>query len=314
MNPTIYILTYYKNRKVPLDERFLNSTNNYIYYLIDKAVPDVLKNKNCVIENDLDPLLYEAGKNHLGEWSFLLNEAKNSFCKYPFFMLSSRFYEKNNWLLNSLDYYWDNLFKFLKKYNFGFLPSYDRPMRWVSFADWDKKIKREEWRFRFFPFTKETSNLTKEIFDLHLAKDVGHSSDLFCNYIGFNTREDLLEYVNFYKPLINFFFDDKYKLKRDLKKYVHSTGYFTNEKTFTFILEAASHLYFYKKNKKAFALHYDGFYEVNEREKEFKKIIKFKLPLKLRLQRFYNWQRTKFYTESSYPFFKDKIKKILLLK
>ena len=129
MNPTIYVLTHLNNQKVHSIDPFLNSTKNYVYYLINKTVPDILKDKKCVIEYDLDPLIFEAGKKYLAEWSFLLNEAKHSFCEYPLFMISSRFYEKNHWLLKSLDYYWDNLFNFLQKYNFGYLPRYDRLIR-----------------------------------------------------------------------------------------------------------------------------------------------------------------------------------------
>ncbi|NGX63588.1 MAG: hypothetical protein KR126chlam6_01000 [Candidatus Anoxychlamydiales bacterium] len=313
MKETIYVITNYENKKKPLDERFLKSEKNYIYYLIDKKIPEVLTNKRCFIECDLDPLLYEAGKKDFGEWSFLLAEEKYSFCEYPFFMISSRFYEKNKWLLNSIDYYWNDLFKLLKKYSFGFFPSYDRPIRWVSFSNWEKKIKREEWKFRFFPFTSDTSNLIKEVFDLHLSNEVKHSSDLFCNYIGFNSRDDLLEYVNFYKPLINYFFDDKYQLKTNLTKYIRHNVYPAHnpkEKIFTYILEAISHLYFYKNNKKFFALHYDGFYEIDEKNKKIKKLSKFNLSLNLRLQRFYEWQKVKFHTESSWPFFKNNMKKI----
>ena len=207
----------------------------------------------------------------------------------------------------------EELIKLLKKYSFGFFPSYDRPIRWVSFSNWEKKIKREEWKFRFFPFTSDTSNLIKEVFDLHLSNEVKHSSDLFCNYIGFNSRDDLLEYVNFYKPLINYFFDDKYQLKTNLTKYIRHNVYPAHnpkEKIFTYILEAISHLYFYKNNKKFFALHYDGFYEIDEKNKKIKKLSKFNLSLNLRLQRFYEWQKVKFHTESSWPFFKNNMKKI----
>ncbi|HEU65029.1 MAG TPA: hypothetical protein ENH96_06570 [Chlamydiae bacterium] len=255
-------------------------------------------------------MLYEAGKRFFAEWSFLLTEAKHSFCQYPFFMISSRFYEKNRWLLNSINYYWDDLFKLLREYNFGFLPSYDRPLRWVNISNWKKKIKRREWEYRFFPFTIHTSELIKELLNLHLVKDVKYTSDLFCNYIGFNKRDDLLRYVNYYMPLINHFFDEQHQQKRDLNKYVKSTGLFSNEKPFTFILEILSHLYFFENNKKFFALHYDGFYEIDEKKKKMKKLAKFKLPIKLRLKRFYEWQRIKHHTESYWPSFKNNMKKI----
>lgn len=312
MKPSIYVLTSFKKGKEFLDKRFLKKENNYIFYLsIDKSIPNILKNEKCLLEYDIDPLLHEAGRRHFAEWSFLLAEAKHGFCQYPFFMISSRFYEKNLWLLNDLDFYWKDLFELLKKYDFGYLPSYDRPLRWISYASWKKKIKRKEWKFRFFPFTLDTSNLIKEVFDLHLSNDVRHSSDLYCNYIGFNNRESLLKYVNFYLPLINRFFDHKYEQKIDLKKYVRSTGLFLNEKPFTFILEAISHLYFFLNDKKFFALHYDGFHEIDEKNKKMKKLKKFPLPLNLRLQRYMEWQKVKLHTESYWPILKYNIKRTI---
>src|SRR3989344_9251645 len=111
MSPTIYIVTHYrfnhegKDRK-PLDNRFLNSHRNYIYYLIDPERPKILENKRVLFEREIDPLIYLAGTKHFAEWSFLLAEAKHSFCNYPLFMISSRFYEKNCWLKNDLDQEW----------------------------------------------------------------------------------------------------------------------------------------------------------------------------------------------------------------
>jgi hypothetical protein len=98
MSPTLYVITYHKFNhefgRLALDPRFLNSDKNIIYYLIDQKCPAPLQGKRVIFEQEIDPLLYEAGKYYFAECSFLLSELKNSFCEYPFFMISSRFYEK----------------------------------------------------------------------------------------------------------------------------------------------------------------------------------------------------------------------------
>lgn len=280
----------------PLDKRFLESSRNYVYYLIDKEVPPILKDKPTLLEYDIDPILHKAGGRYLGEWSFLLNEAKNKFAQYPLFMVSSRFYEKNQWLHQDLNEEWEILFSYFQKYQWGYLPSYDRPLRWID-LEWEKLIKKEAWQHRFFPFTEQTYSLTEQIFGVNIPKDYRYTADLFCNYIGFRDRQSLLEYVNFYLPLLNFFFDDCYELKQDLSAYVRRSGHHRNEKVLTFFLELASHLFFFREKQKYFALHYDGYYEIDEAEHVMERLEKFKIPFLQKYDRQLRWQWRKWNSE-----------------
>lgn len=299
---TIYVLTAHefnhnpKLGKLPLDPRFLDSSRNYVYYLMDEKVPPVLEKKPVLLERQIDPGLAVAGKEHFGEWSFLLAEAKHSFCSYPFFMVSSRFYQKNQWLLTDLNQEWDKLFHLLGEYGWGYLPSYDRPLRWID-LEWESKIKKQSWNYTFFPFTEETFRLVQDLYKVKIPGEYRAFSDLFCNYVGFQSREHLLEYVNFYKPLIGTAFDENYQPKVDILTYARKTGEFRNEKPFTFVLEWFSHLFFYKKSQKCMALHYDGYYEVDERNQKFTRLSKFDIPLKTKLERFRKWQWRRAKTE-----------------
>lgn len=301
---TIYVVTYHEFNhgslrpgvRKPLDERLLDERNNYVFYLIDKEIPDVLKNRQTILEYDIDPTLHAAGGKHFGEWSFLLAEEKHSFCQYPFFMISSRFYEKNLWLHRDLNEEWTKLFSYLEKYGYGYLPSYDRPMRWIDMS-WEKKWKKEAWKYTFFPFTNKTYELFEQIFGINIPKDYRYTADLFCNYIGFNSRKDLLEYVAFYKPLINHFFDANMQPKRDIDPYVRNSRSFRNEKPFTFLLETLCHLFFFQRKKTYFALHYDGYYEVDESSKKMKKLEKITPPFLKAFYRLSRWQVRKLKTE-----------------
>ncbi|MBP9841506.1 MAG: hypothetical protein KBC64_03665 [Simkaniaceae bacterium] len=303
-NPTIYVVTYHEfnhgslrpGPPRPLDERLLNHDKNYVFYLIDKEVPEVLKNKKTILEYDLDPMIHKAGGQDFGEWSFLLAEEKHSFCEYPFFMISSRFYEKNQWIHKSLNEEWDTLFQHLAEYGFGYLPSYDRPIRWIDLS-WEQYEKKGAWKYRFSPFTAKTYELIKTMFGVNIPKDYRYTADLFCNYIGFNTRQDLLDYVAFYKSSINYFFDDELKPKIDLTPYIRRTGSFRNEKIFTFFLELLCHLFFFQTKKPYFALHYDGYYHVDEFRKKLTKIDKFSIPMTTQIDRILKWQKRRLLTE-----------------
>jgi hypothetical protein len=71
--------------------------------------------------------------------------------------------------------------------------------------------------------------------------------------------------VEFYRPLIDALFDENYVPREDVRKYVNSTNQYRNEKPFTFVLELLSHLFFYNEDRRFVGLHYDGYYEVDER-------------------------------------------------
>lgn len=295
--PTIYVLTYYDfnhgplrpgREAYPLDDRFLNSSQNYVYYLIDEKIPEPLKQKQTILECKLDPILHRAGGDHLGEWSFLLAEEKHRFCTYPLFMISSRFYEKNSWLYKDLNQEWDRLFSYFQHNSWGYLPSYNRPIRWIPLA-WENRIKREIWKTQFYPYTEGTFRLIEELFQVKIPEQYPATADLFCNYIGFKDRQALLDYIGFYRPFFDFFFDANYKLKRDLAPYARTLNAFPRERPLTFFLELISHLFFFSKKQSYFALHYDGYYQVDERDQTYQKVEKFSLPLSLSLERNLRW-------------------------
>lgn len=314
---TIYAITYHEfnheplrlGKKWPLDPRFLKSDRNYVYYLIDKEIPETLKGKKTLLEHEIDPVLYEAGGKYFGEWSFLLAEEKHAFCQYPFFMISSRFYEKNEWLLTDLNREWDALFSHLEEYGFGYLPSYNRPLRWIDLG----KVSAKKEKYRFSPFTEKTYETTRDLFGVRIPEDYRFTADLFCNYIGFKSRKELLSYVEFYRPLLDFFFDASYQPKRDLSPYIRPTGMFRNEKPFTFFLELLCHLYFFQNKKPYFALHYDGYYAIDEAKKRREKLSSFSLPVSLRCKRFCEWQWRKANTEGALGQWRAKLRGYPLL-
>ncbi|HEX8363222.1 MAG TPA: hypothetical protein VF613_24095 [Longimicrobium sp.] len=266
--PTLYVVTYYAfnhaARQVPIDARFLKSDRNIVYFLIDKSCPEPLRDKKVLFESRVDPLLAEAGKRYFAEWTFLLAEAKHAFCTYPLFTVSSRFYEKNRWLQTDLNQEWDRLFGHLEQYGWGYLPSYDRPFGWQDLTMYQTR--------GLLPVTPPGRTLIQDMFGVGIPDTYHLMSDFFCNYIGFQSREHLLEYVNFYKPLIDTLFDENYVPREDLSRYVESTGTYRNEKPFTFLLELMSHLFFHNEDRKFLGLHYDGYYEVDERRQRMKLI------------------------------------------
>jgi hypothetical protein len=259
--PTLYVVTYYKfnhaARHVPIDSRFANSDRNIVYFLIDKSCPEPLRDKKVLFESQIDPLLAEAGKRYFAEWTFLLAEAKHAFCTYPLFTVSSRFYEKNRWLQTDLNREWETIFRYLGRYGWGYLPSYNRPFGWQDLTMYKAR--------GLLPVTDAGRALIRDMFGVGIPETYHLMSDFFCNYIGFQSREHLLAYVNFYMPLIDAFFDENYMPRKDLSTYVESTNGYRNEKPFTFLLELMSHLFFYKEDRKFLGLHYDGYYEVDER-------------------------------------------------
>ena len=295
---TIYVITHHQfnHEKIPLDDRFLNGCGNYVYYLIDKTTPSPLQKKSVLFESEIDPVLAKAGKEYFGEWAFLLAEAKHGFCQYPFFMISSRFYQKNTWLLRDLNTEWETLFSYLDDYGWGCLPCYDRPLRWIE-LEWKKKLRQHYWKHRFFPFKEEAFHLIQNLYQVKIFEEYRATIDLLCNYIGFKSRAHLLEYVNFYRPLIYTVFNEDLEPKTPLDRYVRKTDHHRNEKPFTFLLERFSHLFFYKEAKKFYTLHYDGYYEVDEKERSLKMLKPFQIPLQMRLERFFEWNLRKAKTE-----------------
>ena len=287
-NPTIYVITHYAfnhqgGKKKNLDPRFINSDKNYVYFLIDENCPTVLQGKKILYEKSFGPMIQEAGKSHFAEWSFLLAEAEYSFCEYPLFFISSRFYEKNHWLIHDLDHEWDRLFAYLDEYEYGVLPSYDRQLNWYDvWIDASLPQHKES----PFSFHNKLFLLYKELYGVAIPEEYRYSPDFWCNYTGFRDRKALLNYVDFHKKIINYFFDENYKIKQPLSDYVFSKNKYRNEKPFTFILETYSKLFFYCEAKKYFGLHYDGYYEIDEKKTINTIILPFKITSVHKLYRF----------------------------
>lgn len=293
--PKIYVITHHNfnhvgENRLPLDQSFLNKKGRYVFYLIDKERPEILAQEEVIQETQLDRGFHEAGGKFFGEWSFLLAEEKYQFCSYPFFMISSRFYEKNRWIYRDLNQEWDTLFSHFNTYKWGYLPSYDRPFRFIDTHHISKP-------HRFFPLTDKAVRLTESLYQFQFRGGYRYISDYFCNYIGFRDRASLLEYLSFYRPVLDFFFDAHLQPKVDLSDYVKKTGDFRNEKPFTFYLEFFSHLFFFKGAHPFFGLHYDGYYEINEKVGICKKISSFPLPSSLRLRRLVEWKWKQLKTE-----------------
>ncbi len=286
-DPTIYVITNLEmnhrasnvqpHRRLPIDERLLKGKGRYLFYITDEARSD--RGYDTIHEAALDPLLHQAGKNHLGEWSFLLAEKKHAFCSYPLFMISSRFYAKNGWLSTDLNGEWERLFSYFDTYKYGFLPSYCRPLRWVKFSNLiDNPCV-------FLPFKEPFYALTRKLYGVDIPHEYTRFPDLGCHYLGFKDRAALMDYVAFYQPLLDYFFTEDFKLKKDPLEYVMLSGHYPNEKPLTFLFETLSHLYFYKKRENFFTLHYEGYYEVNFFRKKFKQLTKFYLPWFIKVKR-----------------------------
>ncbi len=200
MAETIYVITFYDlnhaqpdYRGEPLNAKFLDTDRNYVWFLIDKEVPEPLQGRKVLFEKDFNPQLARAAAKHLAEWAFLLMEVEHGFCEYPFFMTSSRFYEKNIKLGGDLNSEWDRLFSYLGRYGYGYLPSYNRRLRWLDY-DYEKLAAMGK-KDKFSPFNERSFDVVEELFGVRIPDDYPAWTDLQCNYIGFNTREDLLAYV-----------------------------------------------------------------------------------------------------------------------
>lgn len=317
-NPTIYVITNYQVnhnspglRNEPIDSRFLVSNRNYVFYLIDEAIPAPLKDKQILFEWKIDPLLHQRGKEYFAEWSFLLAEAKHSFASYPMFMISSRFYEKNIWLKTDLNIEWDKLFSYLSQYGWGYLPSYNRPLGWFDLEL--AKFRKQNSTYNFLPFNESSFQLINEVYNVKIPDDYSSMSDLQCNYIGFYSREHLLDYVNFYRRLIDKLFDESYLPREEIGRYVKSTNseYYPNEKPFTFLLEWMSHLFFYQNNRKFFALHYDAYYEINETEKKIRKLGKHSADSRADLVWYLQWRFHPLYKKLSIDKGKELLRKMV---
>ncbi len=264
-----YILTALEfnhiQRPMRLDKRLFDETNTEFYFF--DAGLDLAEFPRCYkTEQETYPLIADAGRKHLAEWSFLLAEYEKNFAEYPFFMTSSRFYEKNSRLRHPLGRYQSDLFKWLEIYGYGYLPSYDRNLSFVDMNEYEIN--------GWLGTDENTFSFINEVFGVNMKEEGRFVSDFWCNYIGFQSRKHLVAYVDFYLPLIRRFFDDQWNLIVDYREMaiVRSDVNFRQFKPLTLFLEKVSHLFFFKREVPFVGLHYDGFYEVREWRREFMKI------------------------------------------
>lgn len=264
-----YILTAAKfnhiDRPMKLDKRFFDNTNTSFYFF-DKEINLYGFPRPAQTEFNVYPDIAEAGRYHFAEWSFLLAEYEKSFANYPFFMTSSRFYEKNLRLKGSLGDYQTVLFDLLDKYGYGYLPSYDRNLSFIDLEEYRRQ--------GYLGGTEQGLHFIQNLFGVDMTNEGRWISDYFCNYIGFKTRDNLKAYVEYYLPLFKLFFDDQWNLIYDYKnlEIVRPDMTFREFKPLSLLLEQISHLFFLKNKIPFLGMHYDGFYEVNEWRQEIIKI------------------------------------------
>jgi hypothetical protein len=267
---TIYVVTAYEHNHtapgVPVDSRLLDRDHDYRFFVVDRRLPPQLAALNTLQESVVAPHLAMPGKKYLAEWTFFLAEYEKAFCSYPFFVISSRFYEKNRALRTNLSIEWETIFTLLRRYGWGYLPSYDRPGLFVS----------PEITPALQPYTFVTEygwKVAADILGIDAAGTTNNSAldlayrgqpDFGCNYIGFATREHLTQYVEFYLPLLQHCFTETWEPRFNLSALVNNTGTYRNEKPFTFLLECFCHYFFWRERKPFFVMNYDGYHEIEE--------------------------------------------------
>ena len=270
--PSIYVLTGFafnhSSRQQYIDQRFC-SPKNYTFYFFDKDLDLRAFPMPSLREDWIYPMVADAGRKHLAEWTFFLMEYHKKVLNYPFYAISSRFYEKNNRLRATLDDYWELVFRGLSEYGYGYLPSYDRVLSFINL--------HEYYRDGSLGTTENGLKYICDRFEVDMANDYTKWSDYGCNYIGFATRKHLEAYIQFYLPMIEEFFDESFNLKRDYLALglVRPDVNFRDYKPLTLLLELVSHLFFYKNEVPFFGLHYDGTYAVDERRTRFERLTSF---------------------------------------
>lgn len=267
--PTVYVLTAFRfnhiERNVLLDDRFQSDTN-FVFYFFDQEIDLSDFPKPFLRECDIYPEIAAAGRAHLAEWSFLLAEYHKRVLDYPFYMISSRFYEKNKRMIGRLDDYWDWMFAGLSRYGYGYLPSYDRNLQFIDILDYIEK--------GYLGSTNQGLAYLRECLGVDMLQDHRYVSDFWCNYIGFRDRAALERYIEFYLPLIANLFDPAWELCKDYLALglVSPSVNFREYKPLSLLLEQASHMFFFKNKVPFYGLSYDGGYEVREWERAFERI------------------------------------------
>lgn len=236
------------------------SSNQYNFYFFDEGVDLDSFPARYLKESEIFPVISDAGRRHLAEWSFFLTEYHNKILNYPFYTISSRFYEKNLRISGSLDDCWDRIFNGLDRFGYGYLPSYDRDFDFIDILDYFNKGR--------LGMTTGGFEFINEQFGVDMRSDYRYVSDYWCNYIGFKSRAHFERYMDFYIPIFDKIFDNKFNIKWDYvaQGVVRSDVPFREFKPLTLILEQMSHLFFFKNKLPFYGLHYNADYEVREWE------------------------------------------------
>lgn len=265
--PTVYVLTGYQfnhlSRNIPIDCRF-EKAKDHVFYFFDRDTRPLAKfPRPHLFEMHVAPEVSDLGKRHIAEWSFFLMEYRKKVLNYPFYAISSRFYEKNERLAGSLEDYLPAAFAGLEKYGYGYLPSYDRDL---SFIDVMGYFESNE-----LGMTNAGLDYISDKFSVDLRGANRFMSDYWCNYIGFATRKHFEAYMEFYLPIFNEFFTENGEIKKNYLDLglVRDDVNFRELKPMSLLLELTSHLFFVKKRIPFFGTHYDGTFEVKEWAQSF---------------------------------------------
>ena len=254
---------------MPIDSRFFDPRMRTIFYFVDSEGAPSGFHGSAINEIDINPSIHGIGATHLAEWTFLLTEYEKKFATYPFYVVSSRFHEKNKRLPSGLAPRWDDAIRGLRRLGWGYLPSYDRQAGFEDFAEY-----RELGRLGM---SQDGLGVVEQEFGVRLISEYRYFSDFFCNYIGFASRTHFERYVEFYLPFIRRRFTEDYQVISDANSLARRRNVFRNEKPFTFFMEMISHLFFYKNSVSFFGLGYDANYEVQERIARMTQLSRYEL-------------------------------------
>lgn len=255
----LYVITAWQfnhvDRGISLDERLTDHRLEPVFYFVDRP-PERFPHPS-VVEPEINPAIAEPGRLYLAEWSFLMTELERPFARYPFFVTSSRFFEKNH-LLPSLVNVWPDAMTALADMGWGYLPSYDRPAGFVDLAEYLEHGR--------LGMCEAGLAFVDGYYGVRIPQQYRLMSDFFCNYLGFASRTHFEKYMAFYVPFVRRFFDKDWRLIRDPELYVRRRNVFRAEKPFTLLLEMISHLFFYSNRIPFLGVKGEGMYKVMEWE------------------------------------------------
>ena len=257
----LYVVTAWRfnhvERNLPLDERLTDPRLDPVFYFVDQP-PEGFSQPH-IVEPEINPAIVGAGRTHLAEWSFLMTELERPFARYPFFVTSSRFFEKNA-LVPSLVDLWPSAMAALDEMGWGYLPSYDRPAGFVDLAEYFEAGR--------LGMCETGLAFVDGFYGVRIPLQYRFMSDFFCNYLGFASRAHFEQYMAFYVPLIRRFLDSEWSLIRDPELYVKRRNVFREEKPLTLLLEMVSHLFFYCNEIPFLGVKHDGLCRVMEWQSE----------------------------------------------